>query len=68
MDVFSIATRDDDAIFSSYVNCILLATVYAVDKGIAQERFTDMPTMTLYGNYVSCVPLRTFLSLQHLHC
>ena len=53
--MYSAATRDDDAIFSSYVNCILLATVYAVDTGITKERFTDMPITTLYGNYVSCI-------------
>jgi hypothetical protein len=51
--VYSVATRDNDVTFASYVNSIVLATVYAVSEDIKQDHAADMPTMTLYGTYVS---------------
>jgi hypothetical protein len=51
--VYSVATRDDEATFASYVNSIVLATVYAVNEGITQEHAADMPTITLFGTHVS---------------
>jgi len=44
-------SRDDDSIFSSFVNCIVLATVYAAEKGITKDDNADMPTMTLFGKF-----------------
>lgn len=60
--MYSMATRDDEAIFASYVNCILLATIHAAAEGVTQEYSTDMPTMTLFGKRVS--RLYVFFCLQ----
>ena len=49
--MYSIATPDNDPIFASYVDCIILATVYAVHEGITKEEEEDMPTMTLFGKF-----------------
>eukprot|EP00956_Cyclotella_meneghiniana_P017722 scaffold29126_cov67-Cyclotella_meneghiniana.AAC.2 len=49
--VYSIATLDNDPVFASYVNSIILATVYAVHHGITQDSTVYMPAMTLFGKY-----------------
>ena len=37
MSFFSLATREDDVLFSSFVNFIVMATIYAQEKGIKRE-------------------------------
>lgn len=39
------AVRDDDGLFPSFVNSIVLATIYAQENGIP-----DMPLITLFGS------------------
>ena len=51
--VHPVATRDDEAIFATYVNCIVLAIVYAAAEGVTQQYSADMPAMTLFGKHVS---------------
>ena len=51
--VYSVVTRGNKPIFSSYVNCIVLATVYAAAEGITQDNYDEMKSMRLYGdNYL----------------
>ena len=33
------------------MNCIILATVYAVSRGITRDSTVYMPAMTLFGKY-----------------
>ena len=49
--MYSIATIDDDPVFASYVNSIILATVYAVRHRITKDSTLYMPAMTLFGKY-----------------
>ena len=51
MTLYSIATLDNDPVFASYVNCIILSTVYAVSRGITKDSTLYMPAMTLFGKY-----------------
>ena len=51
MRFFSLATRDDNVLFSSFVNCIVLATIYAQEKGITTEENKEMPLMTIFGSH-----------------
>lgn len=49
--MYSLATRDeDDRKFSSFVNAIVVATIYAQEKGISQSRSKDMPLMYIFGS------------------
>ena len=50
MTSLSLATRDEDLIFSSFVNCIVLATIHAQETGITKEKSKDMPLMSTFGN------------------
>ena len=49
------ATRDsnDDGMLSSFVNCIVLSTLYAQSKGITKERNGQMPTVSIFGSEFS---------------
>jgi len=46
----SLATREDDALFSSFVNCVVLATMYAEENGIKQKRSKEMPLLSIFGD------------------
>ncbi|KAL7536958.1 hypothetical protein ACHAWF_005611 [Thalassiosira exigua] len=46
---YSIATREDDGLFSSFVNMIVVATIYAEERGISRENYLDMPLVNLFG-------------------
>ncbi|KAL7533778.1 hypothetical protein ACHAWF_004621, partial [Thalassiosira exigua] len=46
---YSIATREEDGLFSSFVNMIVVATIYAEEKGISKEEHGDMPLVNLFG-------------------
>jgi len=50
VSVFSLATREDDEIFSSFVNCVVLATIYAWENGIRREERKEMPLMSIFGS------------------
>lgn len=47
---FSLATREDDMLFSSFVNTIVVATIYAHEKKIERVDNKDMPLMALFGS------------------
>ncbi len=45
MIAFAIATREDDSLFSSFVNCAVLAVLYAEESGIDQ-----VPLSSIFGS------------------
>lgn len=46
----ALATREDDMMFSSFVNCVVLATIHAQEEGIMNEQSsTDLPLMSVFG-------------------
>lgn len=49
MSFFALATREDSP-FSSFVNCVVVATIYAKVNGITKARNEDMPLLSLFGN------------------
>ena len=51
MSFFSLATRENDVLFSSFVNCIVWATIYAQEKGITIKENKEMPLMTIFGSH-----------------
>ncbi|KAL7531400.1 hypothetical protein ACHAXR_004019 [Thalassiosira sp. AJA248-18] len=44
------ATREDDVLFASLVNCIVLATIYAEENRIQSHRSNDMPFASVFGS------------------
>ncbi len=42
-------TRQKDGMFSSFVNCIVLSTIYATSEGIDKNNSFAMPSMTIFG-------------------
>mmetsp|Transcript_14555 Transcript_14555/g.31305 ORF Transcript_14555/g.31305 Transcript_14555/m.31305 type:complete len:378 (-) Transcript_14555:88-1221(-) len=51
--VYAIATREDDALFSSFVNTVVLATIYAQENGINSTDMLEMPLVSSFGSDVS---------------
>ena len=47
---FPMVTREDDVLFSSFVNCIVLSTLYAAENAITKEVYVQMPLITIFGN------------------
>ena len=48
---FALATREDDVLFSSFVNAVVVATIYALEEDITNiTAVTGMPTMSIFGN------------------
>eukprot|EP00804_Cyclotella_cryptica_P011861 CCRYP_015352-RA/>CCRYP_015352-RA protein AED:0.24 eAED:0.24 QI:1177/1/1/1/1/0.83/6/837/490 len=47
---FAFTTREEDPLFSSFVNCVVLATVHAADRDIEQDDYIKMPLKPLFGN------------------
>lgn len=43
---FAIATREDDSLFSSFVNCVVLAIIYAEESGVSNE----IPFTSIFGS------------------
>ena len=41
------ATRENDSLFSSFVNVVIVATIYAQEKDITVD--TGMPKMSIFG-------------------
>ena len=42
-------TRQKDGMFSSFVNCIVLSTIYATSEGIDKNNSFAMPSVTIFG-------------------
>ena len=47
---FSLTTRVDDKLFSSFVNSIVLATIHAQEKDLTRERSQEMPDTPIFGS------------------
>ena len=48
--IFALATREEgNGIFSAFVNCVVLATIYAQEKSIVREESNDMPILPSFG-------------------
>ena len=48
---YSIASREDDVLFTSFINCIVLGTIYAHENGIQRANNREMPLVSLFGSY-----------------
>jgi len=48
-DAFALQTRHDDLQWSSFVDGIVLAILYAEEQGITSDIAGDMPVVTLFG-------------------
>ena len=53
MTFIAVATRDRDSALSSYVNSVILATIYAQENHIRRSRSIDMPLLSLFGSDLS---------------
>ena len=42
-------TREEDALFSSFVECAVSSTIYAQEHHITKENSRDMPLISLFG-------------------
>jgi len=49
LTIYALATLEDDTLFSSFVNAIVIATIYAAENSIEQDRSTEMPLIYLFG-------------------
>ncbi|KAL7538937.1 hypothetical protein ACHAXR_008892, partial [Thalassiosira sp. AJA248-18] len=47
---YSMATREDDVLFASLVNCIVISTIYAQENSILRERSKEMPLVSVFGS------------------
>jgi hypothetical protein len=43
-------TRQEDGMFSSFINCIVLSTFYASSEGMDEKDSYLMPLISLFGN------------------
>ena len=43
------ATREGNDLFSSFVNCVVLATMYAEEEDIGKENYKGIPQISLFG-------------------
>ena len=48
----SLATREgeDNVLFSSFVNAVVVATIYAQENGIKMKQSKEMPLMSIFGS------------------
>ena len=49
LSIFALATREEDISFSSFVNCVVWATIYAQQTSIAREESNAMPLLPWFG-------------------
>ncbi|KAL7538406.1 hypothetical protein ACHAXR_011016 [Thalassiosira sp. AJA248-18] len=47
---YSMATREDDVLFASFFNCIVMSTFYAQENFIQSERSKEMPLVSVFGS------------------
>jgi len=50
LSIFALATREDNASFSSFVNCVVWATIYAEKESIGKEQNNQMPLLPWFGS------------------
>eukprot|EP01083_Nonionella_stella_P250798 866048_1 len=50
---YSIVTREDDVLFASFVNCIVLATIYAQENNVQREKSSEMPLVSVFGSHLN---------------
>eukprot|EP00804_Cyclotella_cryptica_P018122 CCRYP_005906-RB/>CCRYP_005906-RB protein AED:0.01 eAED:0.01 QI:1407/1/1/1/1/1/2/361/429 len=46
---YPVMTRQEDGMFSSFVNCIVLSTIYATSEGVDKNNSFALPSMTIFG-------------------
>eukprot|EP00581_Thalassiosira_minuscula_P000852 CAMPEP_0183743076 /NCGR_PEP_ID=MMETSP0737-20130205/65031_1 /TAXON_ID=385413 /ORGANISM="Thalassiosira miniscula, Strain CCMP1093" /LENGTH=1112 /DNA_ID=CAMNT_0025978681 /DNA_START=259 /DNA_END=3597 /DNA_ORIENTATION=- len=46
---FSLVTREDDELFSSFVDCVVMATFFAQENGITKKKSKEMPLVSIFG-------------------
>merc|ERR1719401_2416536 len=51
VSLFALATREEDMLFSSFVNVVVVATIYAQEREITTN--TGMPIMSIFGSQFS---------------
>lgn len=49
----ALATREDDALFSSFIDSIVLAPIHAQKKDIRKETSMNMPLVSIFGTELS---------------
>ena len=49
LTIYALATLEEDTLFSSFVNAIVISTIYAAENSIEQDRSTEMPLIYLFG-------------------
>jgi len=47
---YAFATRQDDTLFSSFVNAMIISTIHAQEVGITRETSARMPLVSLFGS------------------
>jgi len=50
---YSMTTREDDVRFASFVNCVVLATIYAQENKIPREKSSEMPLVSVFGSHLN---------------
>lgn len=49
VSIFALATREDNVLFSSFVNCVVWATIYAQENAIVGKQSNFMPFLPWFG-------------------
>jgi len=47
---YSMATREDDVLFASFVNCVVMATIHAQENDIQKHKSREMPLISIFGS------------------
>ena len=47
---FALATREDNIYFSSFVNCVVSATIHAHENSITKKKGKEMPLLSMFGS------------------
>eukprot|EP00580_Thalassiosira_gravida_P006507 CAMPEP_0201629136 /NCGR_PEP_ID=MMETSP0493-20130528/3887_1 /ASSEMBLY_ACC=CAM_ASM_000838 /TAXON_ID=420259 /ORGANISM="Thalassiosira gravida, Strain GMp14c1" /LENGTH=86 /DNA_ID=CAMNT_0048100063 /DNA_START=77 /DNA_END=334 /DNA_ORIENTATION=- len=46
------ATREDDVLFASFVNCVVMATIYAQENDIRKHKSGEIPLLSIFGSEI----------------
>mmetsp|Transcript_19228 Transcript_19228/g.40276 ORF Transcript_19228/g.40276 Transcript_19228/m.40276 type:complete len:263 (-) Transcript_19228:48-836(-) len=49
---YSMATREGDVLFASFVNCVVMATIYAQENDIQKHKSREMPLISIFGSEI----------------
>ena len=49
LSAYTLATMDEAVMFSSFVNCVVVAMMWALRKQITEESYLDMPLSSIFG-------------------